>query len=265
MNEENPPVVSSPEPMPAPSKRSKTKEIFSGQLPLILALLIICMLLVAWKPWSSASTGADSRTISVTGDATVTAEPDLYVFYPQYTSKATDEKVALAASTAKTNEVVSKLKALGVADSKIKTDTNGYDSYWDKTQSTYYSSLTITVDDKELAQKVQDYLLTTAPYGSVSPYADFSKDTRKKLTDKARDEATKDARAKAEQSAENLGFKIGKVKSVSDGVDNIDYFGEKSGLTTGANSAAGDQADSAPIMSGEDELPYSVRVTYYVK
>lgn len=263
MNEETPSVVTSSESSAQPAKNSKKREIFSGQLPLILALLIICALLVAWKPWSSTSTGAEARTISVTGEAEITAEPDEYVFYPEYTFKSVDEKAALAASTAKTNEVVKKLKELGVAESKIKTDTSGYDSYWDNSQSTYYSTLTITVADKELAQKVQDYLLSTAPHGSVSPYADFSKATRKKLTDQARDEATKDARKKAEQNAENLGFKIGAVKSVNDNTDDDSFY--KYGIASGANSATSESSDSAPIMSGENDLNYTVKVTYYVK
>ncbi len=54
-------------------------------------------------------------------------------------------------------------------------------------------------------------MVTTAPTGQVSPRPNFSDAKRKELESKARDEATKDARAKADQSARNLGFKVGKI------------------------------------------------------
>lgn len=262
--EESQPVFSSDAPTPVAKKSFSLKSLFGGQLPLILCLTVIIAMVIAWRPSEINSSPANARTIAVTGEAEITAEPDEYVFTPEYDFKSADQKTALSNSTAKTNEIVKKLKDLGVADSKIKTDTGGYGSYYDDSQQTYYAYLTIKVDDKKLAQKVQDYLLTTTPYGSVSPQADFSKATRKKLTDTARDQATKDARAKAEQSAANLGFKIGKVKSVDDnsGNDPFQYYGDKM-LMSGANTAS--VSDSAPIQQGENSLSYQVKVVYYMR
>jgi uncharacterized protein YggE len=120
--------------------------------------------------------------------------------------------------------------------------------------------LTITVNDKALTQKVQDYLVTTSPTGSVSPQTTFSEAKRKELESKARDEATKDARSKAEQSAKNLGFKIGKVKSVEDGSG----FGGivlREGLTMASDS----KATSLSVQPGENDLHYTVTVTYYLR
>lgn len=255
--QEEPTIVSNP----TPPRRSLN---LGGQLPLIIALLIIGGLLLTWKPWQTTSKAAD-RTVTVTGEAEITAEPDEYVFNPQYETKNTDKQTALKASTDQTNAVVSELKKLGVADSKIKTDTSGYRNYYSDNSDTYYAYLTVTVGDKKLAQKVQDYLLTTSPSGSVTPQANFSKAKRKQLESQGRDQATKDARAKAEQSATNLGFKIGKVKSVKDGNDDSTirpYAAE--GLSLGAN-AASDAKASSPIQQGEDDLSYQVTVTYFVR
>ena len=236
-----------------------------SQLPLILALIIIGGLLVVWKPWEAGADASD-RTITVTGTAEVTAEPDEYVFTPRYEFKNADRKAAQAEATAKTNEIVSELKKLGVPDRKIKTDASNYDySFYpdsaDKT--TYTASITVTVDDKDLAQKVQDYLLTTTPQGEVTPSADFSKAKRQQLTNEGRDQATKDARAKADQSAKNLGFKIGKVKAVKDQSDNyFDIYGARDSVMSAAGGAS---AESAPIQQGENDLSYQVTVTYYVR
>jgi uncharacterized protein len=235
----------------------------AGQVPLILALIIIGAMLFTWQPWE-AGTAAGQRTITVTGEAEITAEPDEYVFNPQYEYKDLDREAALKASTDNTNEIVAKLKELGVPSSKIKTDSNGYKEWYRETGSTYYSYLTIKIDDKKLAQKVQDYLLTTSPYGSVTPTAGFSKSKLKEVTNKARDEATKDARAKADQSAKNLGFSVGKVKSVKDDANGEGVYPMLLRGSADASMAAGSPELSAPIQAGENELDYQVTVTYYV-
>jgi len=198
----------------------------------------------------------------------VKAVPDEYVFYPQYDFKDADKATALADLTAKQGEIVTQLKKLGVADSKIKADSSGYNYgyYFDETNKTnnYTLSLTVTVDDKALTQKVQDYLISTSPTGSVSPQATFSEALRKKLEGQGRDAATKEARAKADQSAKNLGFKVGAVKSVDDGGNNIAMPGiyNTEALASGSNA---DTKQSLTVQSGQNDLTYSVTVVYYVK
>jgi uncharacterized protein YggE len=234
----------------------------SGQLPLVLALLIIAGMLGIWRPWS-ATTSNDSRTISVSGQATITADPDEFTFNPSYDFTGSKQQ-ALADATAKTTEIVAKLKSLGVPDNKIKTDTSGYSSnYYDPSSSTYYAYLTIIVGKKDLAQKVQDYLLTTDPSGSVTPQAEFSKAKEQQLTSTARDQATKDARVKADQTAKNLGFKVGKVKAFHDEPDN-NFIQPIYGKATAVSNDLAVGAASAPIQQGQNDLVYEVSVTYYI-
>ena len=150
-------------------------------------------------------------------------------------------------------------------DSKIKADSSGYNYnyYYDSINQNYnYTlSLTITLSDKALTQKVQDYLVSTNPSGSVSPQANFSDAKRKQLESQGRDAATKEARAKADQSAKNLGFKVGHVKSVNDS----DSGGGPivNSLASGANLDVKQQ--SLAVQSGENDLSYSVTVVYYLK
>lgn len=229
---------------------------------LILALIIIGML-AFWQPWSDPR--AQDRTIEVTGQAQVTAVPDEFIFYPSYEFKNENKQAALDALSKKSNEVVAKLKELGVADSKIKTNSGGYDyPVYSKPEggasvATYSLSLTVTVDNKDLAQKVQDYLVKTTPSGVISPQPQFSDKKRTELEAQARDQATKDARAKAEQSAKNLGFSLGAVKSVSDGAG----FG---GLPYASRGLETDSVSPKLIIQpGENELTYIVTVTYFVR
>lgn len=225
-------------------------------------VLIILAMFALWRPWE----GATDRTVEVTGQAKVTAVPDEFVFYPVYEFKNVDKQAALDALSKKSSEVVAKLKELGVADTKIKTNSDGYDYPVFKgdgaSTPTYSLRLTVTVDDKDRAQKVQDYLVTTTPSGAVSPQASFSDKKRTELESRARDEATKDARAKAEQSAKNLGFAIGSVKTVNDGAG---FNGIPYAVGRGAADVATSATPELALQPGENELTYTVTVTYFVR
>lgn len=248
----------------------KTKFSLSLDYRLIIAVLlaIIVALVILWKPWVTKSSHAEDRTVSVSGDATIKAEPDEYVFSPSYQFKNTDKSAALDALTKKSAELVGKLKGLGVPDSNIKSGSSGYDYYpyyYDagSRTNTYTLQLTITANNREQAQKVQDYLVGTEPTGAVSPSVTFSEAKRKDLESQARDKATKEARAKADQSAKNLGFKVGAVKSVNDGAG----FGAYPLYDKATpNNVSGDTAISQlSVQPGENELRYSVTVVYYLR
>lgn len=255
-----------------PPKMPKTNKLnlsLDLRVIILILLLVIGAMLFFWKPWEDNSTANDGRVITVTGESKIAAEPDEFVFNPMYEFKNANKEAALASLTKKSEEVISALKGLGVADSKIKSDSDGYNYnyYYDqsKNQNNYSLRLTVTADSRELAEKVQNYLVSTAPTGSVSPQANFSDQKRKELENKARDEATNDARSKAEQSAKNLGFKIGKVKSINDGTGS---GGIQSYLRSGSNtlSLSEGAADSKlAVQPGEDDLRYTVEVVYYVR
>lgn len=266
--------------MVSDSSTPKNKNNFSLTLDyrfVIGALLIVIVaMLLFWRPWEFRA-AADARTVTASGQTKLTAVPDEFVFMPNYEVKGEEKDAVLKELSAKSDEIVKKLKELGVADSKIKTNTDGYDVPiygYEGTESmdiaprvpdmipTYTLRMTITVNDKALAQKVQDYLVTTTPTGAISPQVTFSENKRKELESRARDTATKEARAKAEQSAKNLGFSIGPVKSVNDGVG----FGDVYPAT--AEGRATDMAAPTTKLSvqpGENELTYQVTVVYYIK
>ncbi len=235
-----------------------------------LMAIAIAVMIVLWKPWET-RVAANSRIVSVTGEATVKGEPDEFVFYPTYQFKGDDKTALIDQLTTKSDEVVKKLKELGVEDKKIKSDASGYSNnfYFDSTtnENIYTLSITATTGTKDLAQKVQDYLVTTSPEGAVTPSSTFSKTKQKTLEDQARDEATKDARKKADKSATNLGFKIAQVKTVED----TGGFGGGCGpygICSGAQTLeakAPDISTSLTVQPGENEVSYTVKITYFIK
>ena len=251
----------------APAPKTNTAVNFSLDYRFIIGTLIVIIgiMLILWKPWEP-QIDAKTRTVEVTGQAKVTATPDEFVFSPAYEFKNDNKDVALADLSKKSDEVVKKLKELGVADNKIKTNSDGYDypiyQGEDKSTPTYTLRLTVTVNDKDKAQKVQDYLVSTTPTGAVSPQATFSDAKRKELESKARDDATREARTKADQSAKNLGFRLGAVKSVNDG---IGFGGAIPAI--GRDTMELNVADTSKLslQPGENDLNYTVTVVYFVK
>lgn len=259
-----------PETTPPPAEKKRLSIALDFRTVLIVLLVVaLGVMAFLWKPWQ-ANIKASDRTVTVTGDATLTAEPDEYVFSPTYEFKNSDKQAALDAMSKKSDEVVAKLKALGVADKKIQTNSSGnnngiYFPTYDQDGTTIYTlSLTVTISDRTLAQKVQDYLVSTAPTGAVSPQANFSDAKTKSLQTQARDAATKDAHSKADQSAKNLGFKISKVKSVDDGSG---FHGPVPYLQSGTANRLQIKDTASPALSvqpGENKLQYSVTVVYYI-
>jgi uncharacterized protein YggE len=256
------------------NKRSDSVSLRLNFRWISLALLFVVLIMLAlWRPWQ-AKVSDQSRTITVTGEAQLKTEPDEYLFSPSYDFKEANKDTALKEVTAKQTDVVAGLKKLGVADSAIKADSSGYNYnyYFDDSSNTYnYTlSLTVTLTDKTLVQKVQDYLVTTSPSGNVSPNAQFSNAKQKSLDNQLRDVATKDARAKADQSAKNLGFEVGAVKSVEDGASSGGSFCRNGivcplSVATDSAGAEGKATASLPVQAGQNEQNYSVTVVYYVK
>lgn len=233
----------------------------------VVLMAVIIIMLVLWQPWLP-NIKATDRTISVTGNATITAVPDQYVFSPSYDFSDTDKQAALDKLTAKSSAIVAKLKQLGVADKDIKTNASGYYNYgyyvpFYQGGDTYTLTFTVTVHDAKVAQKVQDYLVSTSPTGDVTPSVSFSTTKQKELQTSARNEAEQDARKQADQSANNLKFTIIAVKSV---VDSNTYSGGPiayDSLSAGSNVAQ--QKSSLTVEPGQNDLTYSVQVVYYIR
>jgi len=224
-----------------------------------LVLLVVAVGLLFWStPWSGAS---EVRKISVSGLGTVKATPDSYVFSPTYEETGTDSNALLSAMTAKAKEITNKLVELGVKEDDIALQSSAYDQKWlntgeDQTVSFY---LTIIIEDKTLAQSVQDYLLTTSPQGAISPYPTFSEDKQKELEKQAREKAIADARSKAETIAEETDVSVGKVIEI----DEATYGGDI--VTLEARDASAGSSTSLPILTGKQEVTISLTVSFAIK
>jgi uncharacterized protein YggE len=98
--------------------------------------------------------------------------------------------------------------------------------------------------------------------GGVTPQSTFSTTKQKELESRGRDQATKEARTKADQQAKNLGFTVGKVKSVEDSGDS--GYGGVMPMAASAMDVSSTQKSLA-VQPGQNDLTYTVQVTYYIK
>ncbi len=236
---------------------------------IICAVLLIANLVTIgfWQPWNNNS--ISSRTIAITGSTTIQAEPDQFVFSPYYQKEGADKTAINTELSDLSKTIVEKLKALGVKDSAIKTDVNSYEYniyYGGTGNSTTTLYITVTLTDKTLAQKVQDYLVTTSPAGSITPQISFSTSKQKQLESSARTDALNDAKAKAEVSAKQLGAKLGKVISVTDNTSNgitpMPWLMDSSAKSSIDSASGSGTSSSYSIQPGLNDYGFSVSVTY---
>jgi uncharacterized protein YggE len=111
---------------PPIQKKKKFYVTLDSRTIILLLLLVICAMLIIWKPWRQAPQNTD-RTVQVSGEATVKAEPDEFVFSPSYDFKNTNKQAALNELSKKSDEIVSQLKSLGASDNQINTNADGYE------------------------------------------------------------------------------------------------------------------------------------------
>ncbi len=229
----------------------------------VLLVLVILVMLALWQPWQG-SVGSGDRKITVSGQASVSAEPDEFQFSPLYERENVEQIAVLSGG------LTAKLKELGVPEKNFTINASSYDKYPTDLRSgtvpgsagtTNTLSISITVDSKELAQKVQDYLLTTSPKGSITPYPTFSETRNKELENEARGKAIEDARKRAEETAGELGAKIGAVIEVKEGGN----FGMVPLRVDAAAPAADGITSSIPVTPGENEYNYTVEVVFALK
>lgn len=237
---------------------SKLVVTLSWKIIAVVLAVALLALTVYTKPWEGSS--KETRTITETGQATIMRVPDSFLFYPSY------EAESQAAINAKTVEVLAGLKATGLEDKGIKTNVSNYDEYggdsYKPTGKKIYSlSLTLTVEDKAIAQKVQDYLSQSSALNSISPIAEFSEATQKQLKEEATAIAIENAKVQAEKTAQYLGTKLGKVISVKESSSGIGPYPMAEAEMR--SSTAVDS--SAPITVGENEYNYMAEVVFEIK
>ncbi len=233
---------------------------------LIIAVLIGGGFFVAGKKIESAD--HTPTTISVSGEGKTTAVPDIaqLSFGVQVQRQAT-AKQAMDLLGKDMQKIFDAVKKSGVEEKDIKTEGLSLTPAYDWTDGKQVNkgfdasqSLRVKVRDMD---KTSDVLAaaTNAGANNVGGVS-FTVDDPEKARAEARQKAIIQAQAKAKKLADQLGMKLGKLKSFSEGGGSEPRQMMVMGAAMAAKSA--DVAET-PIPAGEQEVNVTVNLTYELR
>jgi uncharacterized protein YggE len=219
-----------------------------------------------------------SNTITVYGEGEIFATPDIATFSFNVSETAETTEAAQEIATEKINKATAFLKENGVEDKDIKTTTyNVYPQYdYNRTCTAFdcppstpeivgYEVYQTTRVKVRQADEAGRFLTELGKIGisNVSGLS-FTTDDEDVLYEQAREEAIKDAKAKAKKLAKQLGV----------GLDGIVSFGEEEaypyydygyeGLGGGPGMAKAMSVETPELSRGENSYTSNVWVTYRI-
>jgi uncharacterized protein YggE len=201
------------------------------------------------------------RTISVSGDATIKAKPDLASFSFGVSSDGSSASEALAANSATMRRVIAVIKKQGVALRDIQTQQVSVypktDSYGNTTG--YSASNSVNVDLHDVLKAGKLITRVTAAGANLESGPTFSLEKTDLTYEKALNEALDKARAKAASMAAHTGLKLGKPAAIKEGATN-----EVVPIYTARAAGLRAYELAVPVRRGRIQVSASVTVVYTV-
>ena len=222
-----------------------------------LAGLILAGVLVAGL--AHAQTPAPAQ-ITVTGEGTVTAAPDMATVNLGVTTTDKMAAAAMQANSTALAAVMERLKAAGIADRDLQTSNLQLTPNWTNPDNggmavisgyTASNMLSVRVRDLTILGAVLDAAITDG--ANTLNGISFGQSDPRPIQDAARQAAVADAMARAKLLTEAAGVKLGRVLSIS---ENAGY-----GAPMPMMKAA-DMAESVPVAAGEIGVTASVNMVF---
>jgi len=226
-------------------------------------------------------------TINVTGEGESFAKPDVAEVSFSVTKEAKTVAEAQKTATEKTNAIISYLKDMKIEDKDIKTtDYSVYPKYeYQKAVTCLDFNLngfcpegkqilvgyTVSQSVSVKIRKIEDsgnILTSIGDKGATNvSNLSFTVDKKKEVEAGARNKAIEDAQQKADVLAKNLGVKLTRIVSFSEGSAPTPYYGNY-GIGGGMKTASFGMTDSVSIPAvsvGENKFTSSVTITYEIQ
>jgi uncharacterized protein YggE len=225
-------------------------------IPLALLLLAASAISgVAQPHFGRSATTAASKTITVTGNGSVTTVPDTATFSFTVDTRAKTATAALAQNSTETAAVIAAVKNAGVGSDDIQTSQVSLSPEMSQDGTSivgYVASNTITVKtDLARSGKLVDAAVGAGATGVGGP--SLSRSDQAALYRDALKKAVADAKLKAEALAGAAGLTLGSVQTVTEG----------SSASPPVPFAASKAADAGgPIEPGTQEIDATVTVSY---
>jgi hypothetical protein len=193
----------------------------------------------------------------------VKAAPDIADIGAGVVTQAAEAQAALAANSAQMTRVVAALRKAGIADRDIQTTGLSLQPQYRYEQNqapilTGFQAanrVQVTLRDTKGAGRVIDTLVKEGANQIDGP--NFRVSTPEPLLDKARAEAVKKARARAELYAQAAGLKVVRITSISEGFEQRPPMPMARMVASDAMAAA-----APPVSPGEVGLSASVTMAF---
>lgn len=244
----------------------------------MLGLLAVVFIATEIKGFRYIGAGVNAvNTISVSADGDVFATPDTaYITFSQTSEGKTAADAQVALNT-KIKAAVDAIKALGIDEKDIKTESLASNPKYDYSDGKpcgygycppqtgkivgYEATQSIKVKIKDTANtsKVVDALSKVGLTNVYGP--EFGIDDMDVLQDQAREKAIAQAQAKAEKLAAELGVSLGRIVSFSENNGGPMFY--RGGVM--ALDAKAESAPTAVIPTGENKITSNVTITYEIK
>jgi uncharacterized protein YggE len=233
-------------------------------LALASALALSCMTMNACAQNASPASAAtsDGTLLSVSAQAEASRVPDVASLSTGVVTQAADANAALAANAKQMNQVMSAIKAAGIAEKDIQTsgiNVNPQYKYTDNQPPTitgYQASNTVSIKVREIGKlgEVLDALVASGANQVNGP--SFEIDQPEAVYDDARRAALEKAQQRAQMYAKSLGMKVRRIVSISEG------GGFQPPRPMMMAKAAFDSAESSPVSPGETTLTANLDVVF---
>jgi uncharacterized protein YggE len=206
-----------------------------------------------------------TRTISVTGQGTATAPPDIANIRTGVVTQAVEAGAALASNNAAVKKLMEVLESHRIASKDIQTSSFDVRPEYDRGQRGqrqpkivgYRVTNQVQVRVRNLPDlgKVLDSLVS-AGSNQISGIS-FGIDDSTGVLNQARNRAVADARSRAELYAHAAGVKVGKVISISEQAIQVPQP-----RMLGRAMMAAEMSSKVPVATGEQELRATVHAVF---
>jgi len=229
---------------------------------MLVSVLVLALVLSACGSANSAQTS----TLNVTGNGTVSLAPDIAYIYVGVNTVDSDIAQAVSRNNTQAQGLVTALKNMDVAAEDIQTSNF---SVWSSPKTDTLTGQTTGYDytvDNTVYVTVRDLsklgsLLNAVVGAGANNISSISFDVADKTAAmaQARQKAMDNATSLANELAQSAGLKLGKILNISYTENSATpYYG------MGGGGAAAPNA-TVPIQPGQTQISVSVNVTYEVK
>jgi uncharacterized protein len=160
-----------------------------------------------------------NRTLTVTANDRVTAEPEIAILHVGFDTQPQDAKAAYAEGARTSNAIIAAIKDAGIPESSIRSESQFLNRDWSKPHKFKLTQQWTVKVPPERAAEILDIAVSAGATNSGE--IDWTVKDERALETQALDKAAARARQNAEILAKGMGVKLGALVYVSNEVNAI--------------------------------------------